>query len=236
MSRFFDVLLTPLTYPSFSSSIYTLSTNCNHLQSNHFSTTQSHNSGCAMTLHQILPGLTSSPTSQSSTPTSISGKQNMQVSKDNAVSVDATHSPVQEPKPLYDAVGKQSSNLSTAVKDQIQNRPGLQQHMEHITMDTDRLTKENNRLLKENDRLVTGYNKLEERYNQLKEDNDRISEEIRQLKKQLAVVDEQSKSNSPKTQKLINHLTTENDQLKEAREAAIEQLKAQPIMQDMIRT
>ncbi|KAI5817006.1 hypothetical protein BZA77DRAFT_353572 [Pyronema omphalodes] len=199
-----------------------------------------------MTLHHVVQGLTSRPSAQSLTPAPTSSTQTAEEAKEAAVPVDSTHSPSQEPKAIRHAEGKQLPETSTAVQTQSNNVAGMQQHIEQITKDNDCLTKENNRLAKENDclaedknrltktndRLTNGYNKLSERYNKLKEDNDQIAQEIRQLKKQLVIVDEQS--NTAETQKLINHLTTENEQLKEAREAAIEKLKAQPIMQDMI--
>jgi lipopolysaccharide biosynthesis regulator YciM len=108
-------------------------------------------------------------------------------------------------------VSKQLTETLAVANDQCQNVQELQQQI-------DQLTKEKDLLVNENDRLVSGYRKLEEENSQLKE--------------QLATVNEQS--NTPETQKLIDHLTLENGPLREAREVVIEQLKAQPIMQDMI--
>ncbi|CCX30153.1 Protein of unknown function [Pyronema omphalodes CBS 100304] len=87
-----------------------------------------------------------------------------------------------------------------------------------LQQEIDQLTKEKDLLAKENGRLVLGYHQLEEKYNQLKDE----------------LANANSQPNTPETQKLIDNLTLENGQLKEAREFAIEQLKDQPIMQDMI--
>jgi chromosome segregation ATPase len=153
-----------------------------------------------------------------------SGNQTLEP-KDTAVSVDPTQdkqdtnlSEIELKLLRHAEEGKQLSEMLAAAKNQSKNAQDLQQQIDQLT--------------KEKDRLAKGYRQIEEKYNQLKEGNNQLVEEISQLKEQLATVNEQP--NTLETQKLIDHLTIENDQLKEAREVAIEQLKAQPLMQDMI--
>ncbi|CCX12869.1 Protein of unknown function [Pyronema omphalodes CBS 100304] len=151
-----------------------------------------------------------------------SGNQTLEP-KDTAVSVDPAQdkqsahlSEIQLKLLRHAEEGKRLSEMLAAANNQ-PNAQDLQQQIDQLTKERD------------------FYRQIEEKYHQLKEGNNQLVEEISQLKEQLAKVNEQPNTpGTSETQKLIDHLTIEINQLKEAREVAIEQLKAQPIMQDMI--
>lgn len=202
-------LTNSLTHPNFSSSTFTPP---NYHRLDHF---YNHSTLSLLTMvqvHQLA-------TPHSPTPTANSGDQTMEPKS----SADATVNPKQDTQ--HSSAFTHLAEMLTVAMDWPKNAQNFQQQI-------DQLTKEKDLLVKENDRLVLGHHQLEEKNNQHTEGNKQLAKENGQLKEQLATVNEQP--NTPETQKLIDRLTIENGQLKEAREAAIEQFKAQPIVQGMI--
>ncbi|KAI5816893.1 hypothetical protein BZA77DRAFT_353458 [Pyronema omphalodes] len=181
-----------------------------------------------MTHQHAVPGLTSVPIpkSQTNTPTTtLENKtpkpEDTKASNDStAEKQDLVISEFEKSFLCLEVAIREFSEIQAATKKQSKNAGDFhQQHIDKVTNEKDDLEK--------------GCIQMEERYKKVKEDNDPLAEEIAKLKKQLAIDDKQY-YNMVESQKLIEHLTIENNQLKEAREAAIKQLKAQPIMQDMI--